>query len=373
MSATEVGQELQEIRALAREFARDELRPHVEHWDAEQTLDPAVVAQLAELGFFGMAIPEAHGGMAFEPPIYVAALEELSWGEPAVALTIALHGQAARLLLSSGTETQRQRWLPELASGATVACLALTEENAGSDLGAVVTQASRADGGWRLTGQKRWVANGRQAGLAVVLARTGEGGAASSLFLVPTDQAGVVVGGRESTMGLRPLELVTLSLEDVQLTEDALLGPVGSGLAALQGVRPGSRLAVAAIALGIARAALEHAAAYADQREQFGRKLRQFEGLQFMLADMATRVAAAATLLRSAAAGEMESSPAMAKLFASETAMWVSTQAVQIFGGYGYMRDYPVEKLMRDAKATEILEETNELQRVLIARGLYNS
>ncbi len=362
-----------EIRELARQFAESELRPHVEAWDREARLDPAVLTQLGELGFFGMLAPEEHGGMGFDVPTYLAALETLSWGEPAIGLTLSIHSAfAVTLLVRHGTDAQKAEWLPSLASGERVGCFALSEEDAGSDAAAVAARAERDGDGWVLNGEKKWVTNGGLAGLAVVVARTGgEGPGGLSAFVVPTDTEGWKVGKRETTMGLRAVEVVTVELRDLRLPEGALLGEEGAGFRlAMEGLDLG-RLGIAAQAVGIGQAGLDHALAYAGEREQFGRPLREFEAIQFKLADMSTRVEAARALLERAAQEEATRWSAMAKLFSSETAMAVATEAVQIFGGYGYMRDYPVEKLMRDAKATEIYEGTNEIQRVVIARELY--
>jgi alkylation response protein AidB-like acyl-CoA dehydrogenase len=373
-----------EIRDLARQFAEAELRPHVEAWDRDGRLDPAVLTQLGELGFFGMLVPEEHGGMGFDVGTYLVALEALGWGEPAVALTLSIHSAfAVTLLLRHGTDEQKSRWLPALATGERIGCFALSEAGAGSDAGAVSAAAERAGDSWVFTGEKKWVTNGRipggPAGLAVLIARTGGGGDDTgaqgsdglSAFVVPTEVEGWNVSARERTMGMRSLEVVTVRLEGLRLPADALLGGEGEGFRlAMEGLDLG-RLGIAAQAVGIGQAALDHALAYGAEREQFGRPIREFEAIQFMMADMATKVAAARSLLERAGEERTTGWSAMAKLFASETAMAVTTDAVQIFGGYGYMRDYPVEKLMRDAKATEIYEGTNEIQRVVIARDLY--
>ncbi|MGH7476508.1 MAG: acyl-CoA dehydrogenase family protein [Longimicrobiales bacterium] len=365
---------LEQVRELAHQFAAAELRPHVERWDHERRLDTSVLPQLAELGFFGMLGPESHGGLDFDLPTYLAVLEELAWGEPAVALTLSIHSAfGIRPLLRHGTAAQQERWLRPLATGQLLACFALSEPGAGSDAAAVETTARRAGDGWVIDGQKKWVTNGAIAGLAVVIARTAEAPGPRSLaaFLVPTEAEGVEVGARESTMGLRASEVVSLHLHGVHLGADALLGAADRGFhLAMEGLDLG-RLGVAAQAIGIARAALEHALAYAAEREQFGQPIREFEAIQFKLADMATRTEAAQALLRRAAQAPSTRLAAMAKLFASECATEVTRQAVQVFGGYGYMRDYPVEKLMRDAKATEIYEGTSEIQRVVIARALF--
>ena len=365
--------DVSQIRDLARQFAEGEVRPNVEKWDHDAALDPGILEQLGELGFFGMLVPDEHGGMGFDRATYLAALETLSWGEPALGLTLSIHSAfPVTLLARYGTDEQKSQWLPELASGERIGIFALSEEEAGSDAAAASASAERDGDAWVLTGTKKWVTNGRIGGLAVVVARTGkEGPDGLSAFLVPTEAGGWRVEGRETTMGLRPLEVVTVRLDGLRLDDGALLGEEGAGFRLAMEALDLGRLGIAAQAVGIAQASLDHAVAYADEREQFGRAIRSFEAIQFKLADMATKVAAARSLLNWAAEQETTQASSMAKLFCSETAMAVSNEAVQIFGGYGYMRDYPVEKLMRDAKATEIYEGTNEIQRVVIARELY--
>ncbi len=370
--------EIQQVSELARQFAEAELRPHVERWDREASLDAHVLKELAELGFFGMLAPESAGGMEFGVPAYVAALEGLAWGEPTVALVLAMHTAfGIRPLLAHGTAEQKAAWLGPLAAGERIACLALSESGAGTDLTAMHTRAERTGDGWRLSGGKQWVSGAGLANLALVVARTAPAGekghGAVGVFIVPLDAPGVQVGGRKDTLGLRPLPFADVAFEDVRLPADAALGEATGGAEEIHEGMELARLGIAAQAVGIADAALGHALAYADQREQFGTRLRDFEGVQYKLADMATRLEAARSLLRHAALEPSTRNAAMAKLFASETAMWCATQAVQIFGGYGYMRDYPVEKLMRDAKATEIYESTNEMQRRAIARELYGT
>lgn len=371
-----VSDEVQQVSELARQFAEAELRPNVERWDREATLDRHILEALAELGFFGMLAPESAGGMEFGLPAYVAALEALAWGEPTVALVLAMHTAfGVRPLLQHGTDAQKERWLGPLASGERIACLALSEPGAGTDLTAMHTRAEPQGEGWVLTGRKQWVSGAGLANLALVVARTAPAGdkghGAVGVFIVPLDTEGISIGEREDTLGLRPLPFAQVSFDGVRLPADAVLGGATGGAEEIHEGMTLARLGIAAQAVGIAGAALDHAVAYADQREQFGNRLRDFEGVQYKLADMATRLEAArALLIHAAESGEAKHS-AMAKLFASEAAMWCATQAVQIFGGYGYMRDYPVEKLMRDAKATEIYESTNEMQRVAITRELY--
>lgn len=362
----DVMQELQEIRTLARDFARAELRPQVEKWDHERAHGVDTFTQVAELGFFGMLIGEAHGGMGFDLPTYAAALEEIAWGEPGVALIVAQSALAAQLIQQHGSDALKQQWLEKLATGQVQPAFALAEEDAGADLNGIVTRATRQDDQWRITGSKAWVTNGERAQLLLVLAAV-EGG--YGLFAVPR-QAGVSTGDRVKTLGLLPVDLRSLQISATVPASALLVGP-GTMPAVLRAWDELARLSIAAISLGIAQGALDHALGYADIREQFRTRLRHFEGLQHKIADMGIRTEAARALLQRATAEQDRRITAMAKVFASETAMWVTTQAVQVFGGYGYMRDYPVEKLMRDAKAMEMLEGANEILRVAIAESYY--
>jgi alkylation response protein AidB-like acyl-CoA dehydrogenase len=350
--------ELQEIRGLARDFAAAELRPHTEAWDAAGEIGADVVAKLAELGFFGMLVPEADGGMGFDAATWVSALEELAWGEPAAALLVMHSVLAADYIARFGSDPLKEEQLGALAGGEAIGCIAFAEADDG-----LATTAVRDGDSWRISGSKQWVTNGDRATVHLVRAGTDDGAA---LFLVPAGD-GVSVQQRHSTLGLRPVALVDVAY-DVSVPDAARLG-VGAADAAEQD-RLG-RLSTAALALGIAQAALDHALRYSGEREQFGRPIGSFEGIQRKLAEMATRIVAARGLVERAAAGTDDAVlTAMAKLAAAECAMFVTTEAVQIYGGYGYMRDYPVEKLMRDAKATEIMHGPNEVQRVRIAEAL---
>ena len=372
-----------ELRDLARAFAEGELVPRSARWDAERALDDAVFAQLAELGFLGMRVPESHGGLGLDLGSYLLVLEELARGDAAVALSVAIHnGPVTELVSRHGSQEQKERWLPRLASGEALGAFALSEPDAGSDAAAVQTRAQRHDGAWRLTGHKRWVTNGARAGLVITFARTAED--ALGAFLVASSAEGYSAGAREATLGLRASETVSVDLEGIELGPDGLLGDPGSGLPyALEALDVG-RVGVAALAAGIGRAALEHATRYALEREQFGGPIARFGAIQEKLAEMTRRLAAARALAHAAAAaleaaqngrGHPRTGPdgataraAIAKLDASEAATWVADEAVQIFGGYGYMREYPVEKLLRDAKGTEIFEGTSEIMRHIIAR-----
>lgn len=380
--------EQQEIRALAREFAEGEIRPHTAAWDEARALDDGIFAALAELGFMGMLVPEAYGGLELDLGTYLLVLEELAWGDPAVGLSVAIHnGPVCRLLLARGDEAQRREHLPRLAAGEALGAFALSEPEAGSDAASLRTRAVRDGDGWTLTGRKRWVTNGARADLVVVFARTGEEDEghrpAIGAFLVEPSAEGYRVGRKETTMGLRASETVEVHLEDVAVGGDALLGDPERGFTYAMEALDVGRCGIAAQSLGIAEAAYEHARSYSQEREQFGRPIADFQAIRFKVADMATRIEAARALTHRAGArlqaewaGETSGPDAfgatalaaMAKVTASETAMWVTDEAVQIYGGYGYMRDYPVEKLMRDAKGTEIYEGTSEIMRLVVAR-----
>lgn len=366
-----------QIVELARDFARTRIEPYAAEWDRAAELPRAIVNALGTLGFLGMMTPEADDGMGLDTLTYLLALEELAAADASLALSVGIQHAVQQGLLPHGTAAQRERWLRPIARGEMLAAIALAEADAGSDATALSARAVRQGDEWVLTGTKAWVTNGATADVAIVVVRTGSrpGAQDISAFIVPTDVAGYRPGERADTMGLRASNTVSVTLDAVHLPAEHLLGEEGRGLAYAMEALDAGRLGTAIVAVGIARRALEHAVAYCAERKQFGRALREFEALQFKLADMATRVEAARALAHAAAArrdrGEdITRQASMAKLFASETAMWVTTQAVQLFGGYGYMRDFPVEKLFRDAKGTEIVDGTSEMQRLVIAQRL---
>jgi alkylation response protein AidB-like acyl-CoA dehydrogenase len=372
--------EQRELRALAREFADGELRPHGARWDQERLLDADVFVKLAELGFLGMRATEEYGGLGFDLTTYLLVLEELAWGDASVAFAVAIHnGAIAHLVLEHGTDEQKSDLVPRMASGELLAAFALSEPTAGSDPAGVETRAERTNGGWVLNGEKRWVTCGERAGVLAVFARdvTVEDGGLT-VFLVESGAEGLSVRGRETTMGLRAVDIVSLGLDSVKVPDSAVLGKPGKGLGYALSALDSGRLAVAAQSVGIARAAFEHACEYALERRQFDRPIGEFGAIQEKLGAMSTRIEASRALLHETAsswdAGELQersartARAAMAKLFATETAVFVTDEAVQIFGGYGYMRDYPVEKLMRDARGGEIYEGTSEIMRLIAAR-----
>jgi hypothetical protein len=363
-----------QVVELAREFARTRIEPYAAEWDRTAHFARDVIDELGRLGFLGMTTPEEFDGMGLDTVTYLLALEEFAAADASIAVSVSIHNAIpTTMLVRHGTAGQKERWLRPMARGELLAGFALTEPGSGSDAAALATRAARDGDAWVLSGAKAWATNGGTAELMVVMARSERGICA---FIVPTDAAGYRPGKPEDKMGLRASNTVALALEDVRLPADHLVGEDGAGFGYAMEALDAGRLGIAAQAVGIARRALEHALAYCAERRQFGQALREFEGVQFKLADMATRVEAARALAHGAAARRDRGEPlttaaSMAKLFASETAMWVTTQAVQLFGGYGYMRDFPVEKLFRDAKVTEIYEGTSEIQRLVVARGLY--
>ncbi|HSU13937.1 acyl-CoA dehydrogenase family protein [Longimicrobium sp.] len=374
--------EQQQIRDLAREFAENELRPHAEAWDREGELPRDVVAKLGELGFLGMLIPEEHDGLGLDTTSYLIALEEIARGDASVAVAMSVHNSLpTQMILAHGTGAQKERWLRPMARGELLGAFSLSEPDSGSDAASMAAQARKVDGGWVLNGAKAWVTNGGFGDVTVTMVRTDtpddrRGAKGIGAFIVPTDAEGYIVGKKEDKMGQRASETVGVAFREMFVPDDQLLGEPGQGfIYALQGLN-GGRLGIGALAIGIAQAALEHSLAYAAERKQFGTAIRDFQGMQFKLANMATRIEAARALLHRAGEAKETGEKAvqlasMAKLFASETAMYVTTEAVQVFGGYGYMKEYPVERLFRDAKVTEIYEGTSEIQRTVIARELY--
>ena len=363
-----------QIVELAREFARTRIEPHAAEWDRTRHFARDVIDELGKLGFLGMCTPEQYDGMGLDTLTYFLALEEIAAADASIAVSVSIHNAIpTTMLVRHGSAAQRERFLKNMARGELLAGFALSEPESGSDAASLRTRAVRDGDCWVLRGTKAWVTNGGTADLVVVMARSERG---ISAFIVPTDAPGYRAGKPEDKMGLRASNTVALALEDVRLPADHLLGEEGQGFGYAMEALAVGRLGIAVQAVGIARRALEHAVAYCAERKQFGAALREFEAVQFKLADMATRVAAARALGHAAAArkdagDDITTQASMAKLFASETAMWVTIQAVQLFGGYGYMRDFPVEKLFRDAKVTEIYEGTSEIQRIIVARGLY--
>jgi butyryl-CoA dehydrogenase len=366
------------VQRTAREFAAREILPVASQLDAEHRFPTEIVRGLGELGLMGVMVPEAYGGAGMDNVAYALAMEEVARACASTAAIMSVNNSlVCDPILRYGTEDQRRRYLPVLASGREVGCYCLTEPSAGSDAASLQTTA-RLDGDrWVLNGTKAFVTNAREAWVFVVYARTEEepGARGISAFLVERDHPGISVGKVERKMGLLASSTCEVLLEDCRVPRDNLLGRRGEGFKVALSTLDGGRIGIAAQAVGIARAALEESVGYAKQRRQFGRPIAEFQAIQWKIADMATRIDAARLLTLRAAwlrdqGKRCTLEASMAKLFASETAMWAAHQGVQIFGGYGYIKDYPVERYFRDAKITEIYEGTSEIQRMVIARNL---
>lgn len=381
MSLTPLTEQQHAIVETARQFAQQELAPYVAEWDRDARFEPSVVRKLGELGFLGMLVSEDHGGLALDTLTYLLVIEEIAAVDASTAVLLSVHNTfPTRMLQRFGSDGQRAAFLGPLARGEMLGAFSISEPDAGSDAAALSCQATRDGDDWILDGRKSWVSNGGTAQLILVMARTDspaarKGPKGISAFLVTPDLPGFHVGPKENKMGLRGSPTVQLMFDGMRVPGDRLLGAEGQGFHyAMQSLEHG-RLGIAAQAIGIARAAMEQSIAYAAERRQFGRPIGDFQAVQHKLADMATRVAAARTLLHATAAAKDRGEPtraesSMAKLLASETAMWVTNQAIQVFGGYGYVTDYPVERYFRDAKVTEIYEGTSEIQRMVIAKSL---
>jgi hypothetical protein len=375
-------EEQRAIQQAAREFAQAELAPYVAEWDREAHFERSVVPKMAALGFLGMLVPEEWDGLGLDTGTYLVALEEIAAVDASTAVLMSVHNSLpTQMILRYGTDGQKQRFLPAMARGELLGAFALSEPEAGSDAAALTTRAVRDGDDWLLTGTKAWVTNGGEAGVILALARTDttqdhRGARGIGTFIVTPDLPGFRVGRKEDKLGLRASPTVQLHFDDMRVPHANLLGDPSHGfIQAMQSLEHG-RLGIAAQAIGIARAALEVATAYAAERRQFGKPIKEFQAIQFKLADMATKVTASRALLYAAAAAKDRGEPitqfaSMSKLMASETAMSVTTDAIQILGGYGYVTDYPVERYFRDAKVTQIYEGTSEIQRIVIARELY--
>ena len=384
MSLTPLTEEQRGIQTLARRFAADEIAPHAARWDRDACFPVAMARRMGELGFLGMLIPEQYDGLGLDTTSYLLALEEIAAADASAAVLMSVHNSLpTQMLLSFGSDDQRERFLKPMARGELIGAFALSEPEAGSDASALRCQAVRsADrAGWVLNGTKSWVTSGSFADVIMVMARTDtpdarRGSKGISAFVVTPDLPGFHVGKKEDKMGLRASPTVQLNFDGLRVPDEFLLGTEGQGFVYAMRSLDNGRLGIAAQALGIARAALDASLAYAAERRQFGQPIREFQAIQFKLADMASRIAAARALLHATASAKDRGESttlhgSMCKLLASETAMFVTSEAIQIFGGYGYVKEYPVEKYFRDAKITEIYEGTSEIQRIVIARELY--
>lgn len=364
------------IRDAAREFAVERLAPYAAQWDRDGALPDEVVRQMGELGLLGMMVPAQWGGSYTDYVAYALALEEIAAGCAACATMMSVHNSVGcGPILNFGTAAQKDRYLHELATGRTIGAFCLTEPQAGSEASNLRTRAVLRDGQWVLNGSKQFVTNGARAGVAIVFAVTDPdlGKRGISAFIVPTSTPGFNVGRPEHKLGIRASDTCPISLDDCAVPQANLLGERGEGLKIALANLEGGRIGIAAQAVGIARAAFDAARAYAGERIQFGKALREHQTIANMLADMATRLNAARLLVHHAARLRTAGKPCLseasqAKLYASELAEEVCSKALQIHGGYGYLADYPVERHYRDARITQIYEGTSEVQRMVIAR-----
>jgi alkylation response protein AidB-like acyl-CoA dehydrogenase len=366
------------IAESAREFAQQYILPHVMEWDESQTFPVEVFKKAGEMGFMGILVPEELGGSGLGYHEYIAILEEISKVDPAIGLSVAAHNSlCTNHILSFGNEEQKQRWIPKLATAEWLGAWGLTEHNTGSDAGGMNTTAVRDGDSWILNGAKNFITHGKSGDIAVVIVRTGEKGDSHGMtaFVVEKGTPGFTSGKKEDKLGMRASETAELIFSDCRIPDANRLGEVGDGFIQSMKVLDGGRISIGALSLGVAKGAYEAALKYSKERTQFGKPISEFQGISFKLADMATEIEASELLLHKAAFLKNEGRPmtklgAMCKMYASEVCVKVANEAVQIHGGYGYTKDFPVEKFYRDSKLCTIGEGTTEIQKVVISRNI---
>jgi len=367
------------IRDTARSYAQEKLWPSAAAREKEKLFPKAIVRELGELGFMGMLVPEEWGGAGADHVAYAAALEEIAAGDGAVSTVMSVHNSVGCMpILKFGTAWQKETFLKKLAQGQMLGAFCLTEPGAGSDASAIKTRAKRDGNHWVLSGTKQFITSGATADVAIVFAVTNPdaGKKGISAFLVPTDNPGWKVARLEEKLGQKCSDTAQIALADVRLTPDLMLGPEGEGYKIALANLEGGRIGIGAQAVGMARSAYDAALAYAKQRESFGKKIFEHQAVAFRLADMATEIEAARLMVRNAARLRDAGLPclkeaAMAKLFASEMAERVCSAAIQTHGGYGYLADFPVERIARDVRVCQIYEGTSDIQRLVIARAIH--
>ena len=374
----ELTEEMNLLRESVRRFASGEILPHVLKWDEAQEFPEAVVRKMGSLGFLGTLVPSDFGGTGLTPLHFVLVMEELSRVDPSIGLTHAAHsGLCLQHLVLYADEAQKRRYVSSLASGEAIGSWCLTEPGAGSDASGMKTTARPEGQTYVLSGSKAFITNGSYASTYVVLAKTdpNQGNRGISAFVVERGMKGVSVGKKENKLGMRASDTVTLMFDDVRIPKENLIGREGDGFKQALVVLDSGRIGIAALAVGLAQGALDAAVKYAKGRQAFGKLISEFQGIQFKLADMATEIQAARLLTYRAALARHQGQPinliaAQAKLFASEAAQRAAHEAVQIHGGYGFIKDFPVEKLYRDARLLTIGEGTSEIQKLVIAKNL---
>jgi alkylation response protein AidB-like acyl-CoA dehydrogenase len=368
----------QMIANMVRDFAERHVRPHVMEWDESQIFPRELFKQMGQMGLMGILVPENYGGSGLGYFEYMTAIIEMSKVCGSVGLSMAAHNSLCTgHILYFGNEEQKQKWLPKLATGEWIGAWGLTEANTGSDAMRMQCVAKRDGDEWVLNGSKNWITHGISGEVAVVLARTGEllDSNGISAFVVERGTPGFRGGKKENKLGMRASETAELIFEDCRIPAANLLGKEGEGFKQAMKILEGGRISIASLSLGIAKGAYEASTKYAKERHQFGQPISNFQGISFKLADMATRIEAAELLTLQAADRKnkglsVNKEGAFAKYYASEVAVWAATEAVQIFGGYGYTKDFPVEKFYRDSKLCTIGEGTSEIQKLVIARSI---
>ncbi|MGW0183509.1 acyl-CoA dehydrogenase family protein [Nocardia sp. NPDC003345] len=368
------------IRGLAADFVDAEIVPHIRTWDRDESVDPAIVGRLGELGFLGLTIDEKYGGTEVDTLGYVLVCEELGRGDSSVRGIVSVSlGLVTKTIAAYGTEEQKQQWLPQLTSGEVLGCFALTEPDSGSDAGSLRTRARRDGDDWVLSGEKMFITNGTWAQVALVFARTSDdGGRGITAFLVPTESRGFAATEVHGKLGLRGQATASLTFDSVRLPDSARLGEVGKGLSIALTALTKGRISVAAGGVGVAQAALNAAVRYATERTQFGTPIGSKQLVQELLADSAVDIEGARLLTwRAASMVDARASPkeltvpaSMAKLAASETAVRVTNNCLQVFGGYGFIDEYPMGKYLRDARVLTLYEGTSQIQKLILGRAL---
>mgnify|MGYP000505865659 FL=1 len=366
------------IAQSIRDFAEQNIRPHIMEWDEAQIFPVPLFKKLGEMGFMGILVPQELGGSGLGYHEYITIVEELSKVDPSIGLSVAAHNSlCTNHILTFGNEEQKKKWIPKLASGECIGAWGLTEHNTGSDAGGMNTTAVRDGEDWILNGSKNFITHAVSGQIAVVVVRTGEKGDSKGMtsFVVEKGTPGFSSGKKENKLGMRASETAELIFDNCRIPDTNRLGEVGQGFIQAMKILDGGRISIGALALGIAKGAYEASLKYSKERHQFGKAISEFQGISFKLADMATEIEASELLLHKAAFLKEQHKPvttvgAMAKMYASEMCVRVATDAIQIHGGYGYTKDYPVEKFYRDAKLCTIGEGTTEIQKVVISRNI---
>lgn len=373
---SKLDEKMDEIRLLTRKFAESELKPRVDHDEETETFRPEVIQKLGELGLTGIPVNEEYSGAGLGYQEYTAVIEELARVHAAYAVSIAVTGLAQMIIQAGGTEAQKKKFIPPMAEGKAIGAFALSEAGSGSDAASLRMTAKKSGDHYVLNGTKLWITQGDDASTIVLLARTGNAGSKGvSAFILEKGMPGFSIGKREKKMGLCASHTMEIVLENVKIPVVNLIGDEGQGFKVAMEALNGGRITIAAAAVGVAKGALEVARNHAVERKQFDRSIIEFQGVGFMLADMATQISAAELLVQKAAKLRDEGKPfaydaSIAKLFATDMAMKVTTDAVQVLGGSGYTREFPVERFMREVKVMQIFEGTNQIQRLIIAKEL---